>query len=289
MSGSSCTAMRTEFLEALRDRMSPVTSAAVHAHLAECAACAEEFRALREVWHRLPSSADALPPSLLRDSLLARARQVAEQPEGVLRSFWAAVKGLVAPVGVGAAAAFGIVSLIHLRGAMAPLDHMGVVAAGLALAALIATVVGALWRSTASGRLRAILLGSVGALGGYLALTAVSPIPDTVQLCRVFLFHNGVMSTGEMCLVYLAVAMLYAGLPIGLAAYAWGGADSDWRSGLAEAAVFALLAAPTLLLQTGFGEWMITLTLLAGFVGGALAGGLAGTWARVRWLVGTTG
>jgi hypothetical protein len=45
---------------------------------------------------------------------------------------------------------------------------------------------------------------------------------------------------------------------------------------LAEAAVFALLAAPTLLLQTGFGEWIITLTLLAGFVGGAVAGGLAG-------------
>lgn len=129
---------------------------------------------------------------------------------------------------------------------------------------------------------RAVFAGSLAALGGYVVLTLISPIPDTVELCRVTLFRNAAMSMGELCLVYLAVAALYSGLPVGVAAYLWPGSGHRWSAGLAEGAVFALLAAPTFLMQSGSRQWLITSTALAGLVLGSLAGGLFGSRVRVR-------
>ncbi|MBI4513903.1 MAG: hypothetical protein HY702_07310 [Gemmatimonadetes bacterium] len=133
---------------------------------------------------------------------------------------------------------------------------------------------------------RAVFAGSLGALGGYAVLTLISPIPDTVELCRVTLLRNAAMSMGELCLVYVAVAALYSGLPVGVAAYLWPGSQDRWGAGLAEAAVFALLAAPTFLMQSGSREWLITSTALAGLVLGSLGGGLFGSWVRVRRFAG---
>lgn len=129
---------------------------------------------------------------------------------------------------------------------------------------------------------RAVFAGSLGALGGYVVLTLISPIPDTVELCRVALFRNSAMSMGELCLVYVAVAVLYSGLPVGVAAYLWPGSGDRWRAGLAKAAIFALLAAPTFLVQSGSLGWLITSTVLAGLVLGSFAGGLFGSWVRLR-------
>ena len=137
------------------------------------------------------------------------------------------------------------------------------------------------WRNVDRPRLRAVLLGAVGALGGYVLLTAISPISDTVRICQVELFRSVPMSLGEICLVYLAVAVLYAGVPMGISAYMVRRANT-WRAGLAEAGIFALLVLPTAVLQMGLEEWFITLTVLAGLLAGALAGGLGGTWFRLR-------
>lgn len=283
-----CTEARLAFLDLLGERLSPEGWAEVEAHVTECSRCARELDSLRAVWNALPAPDMAIPPAAARASALAYARHPGEQAESVLRGLWGAVRGVAVPATLGAAAAAVVVLLMHVRGAMAPLSHPAVVAVSLALAASLAVVAGGLWRSVTPKAVRAILLGSIGALGGYLLLTVISPISDTVQICRLALFRDAPMSLGEICLVYLAVALLYAGVPMGVAAYA-GGAELTWRAGLVEAVIFALVAAPTAVLQLGFEEWFITLTVLAGLGAGSLAGGLGGTWIRFHRMAGAAG
>lgn len=284
-----CSEIRLELLEWLQERLSPEEEARVEAHVARCAGCAGELDALSDAWCGLPELESLSPPASLRGKVLAYARANARVSDSLLGGVWKAVRAVAIPVAVGTGGAAVLVVLMHLRGAMAPLDHPTLVTLSLALAASIAAVAGGLWRSVTPRTVRAVLLGSVVALGGYLLLTVISPIPDTVQICRVALFRNVPMSLGEVCLVYLAVAVLYAGVPMGLAAYAGGAVGRTWRARLVEATIFALLAAPTVVLQVGVGEVVITLTVLAGLVAGSLIGGLGGNWVRSRHTLAATG
>jgi len=283
-----CSDLRLEFLDLLQGTLSPDRRAYVVAHAGECLECARELQSLREAWDALPEPTSLLPSPAIRRSALAYARTHAREREGSgespLGALWEAVRGVMTPVAVGAGATAILVLTLHLRGAMAPLDHMSTVLLSLALAAAIALASAGLLRGAAPHRVQTILLGGLWGVGGYLVLSLINPIPDTVQICRVAVFRAVTMSLGQVCLVYLGVAMLYAAVPMALATYLErpAGADSVWRTGLAEAVVFTLLAAPTLILQLGMEEKFITLTALAGLPLGALVGGLGGTWARGR-------
>lgn len=126
---------------------------------------------------------------------------------------------------------------------------------------------------------RAVLLGGLAAMGGYLVLTLLHPIPSTVEFCQLRIFRDPAMSLGQVCLVYAAVAALYAGVPVGVTAYLSPAGGDGWRVGLAEAVVFTLLALPVLGLQFGLENVAITATVLAGVALGAAAGGVAGALA----------
>ncbi len=123
---------------------------------------------------------------------------------------------------------------------------------------------------------RAALLGGLASMGGYLVLSLLHPIPSTVEFCRVSVLGDPAMTPGQICLVYAGVAALYAGVPVGVTAYLSSAGKDGWRVGLAEAAVFTLLALPVLVLQFGLQDAVITLTVLAGLASGAVAGGLVG-------------
>jgi len=128
-----------------------------------------------------------------------------------------------------------------------------------------------LWRAV-----RPAALPAVAALGAYLLLSLLHPIPSTVEFCQLRIFRDPAMSLGQICLVYAGVAALYAGVPVGVAAYLSSSGHGGWKVGLAEGAVFTLLALPVLGLQFGLAEVVITATVLAGVALGAVVGGVAG-------------
>ncbi|MFQ5690839.1 MAG: zf-HC2 domain-containing protein [Gemmatimonadota bacterium] len=290
------TEIRLELLDLLLGSSPPERKAELEAHVAECPDCAAELRDLLEAWNGLPQVTRVPPPPGVRAEALKYARVQAGESQPVLRAVWDAVRGVAGPVALGGTGAAAIVAALHLRGGMAPLDHPSAVALSLALAAVIALASAGLLRGAAPRRVRTVLTGSLGGLGGYVILTLLSPIPDTVEICRIAVFRDLAMSLGEICLVYLGVALLYAGVPMALAAYAGAGearaeeedAGLPWRRGLAEAAIFTLLSVPILVLQTGLEEMAITMTALAGLVLGAVVGGFSGTWARARRGLGAT-
>lgn len=261
----------------------PEAPAEVRAHPAGCSSCAEELRLLREAWGSLPAEAeiDARPPAAVRDHVLAYADRAARRRGRALTGLWQAVRGVVQPVAASAAVALGMIAGLHLRGGIAPLGETALAGLSLSLAVALAAAAGGLWRSRAPGAVRAILVGALAALGGYFLLTLVSPVPRTVEICRIALVRDAAMSMGELCLVYLAVAAGYAGLPLAAAAYLGPGPAKPW---LAQALAFSVLALPILVLQAGLQEWAITLTAVAGLVLGALGGARLGEGARRRRL-----
>lgn len=126
---------------------------------------------------------------------------------------------------------------------------------------------------------RAALLGGLASLGGYLILSLLHPIPSTVEFCQLRIFRDPAMSLGQVCLIYAAVAALYAGLPVAVAAYLSPVDGDGWRLGLAEGAAFTLLALPVLGLQFGLDDAVITATVVGGLAVGAAAGGITGSLA----------
>lgn len=259
-------------------------SARLRAHVDACPACRRELEELREVWTRLPPSAAMPPPPGLRRAVLAESRAVGE-PAGVpARRMWRPLRRVALSVGLGAAGAGAVVLSLGLRGSLSVTDPVATAWLALALAAGLAVVAHGLIERVLPPGVGGVLAASLATFTGYVVLSLVQPVPETVEFCRVSVLGADALSRGSLCLVYLGVAALYGGAPAGLAAWRWADRPSPWPTGLAVAAIFALLAAPFLGLHLGLEDLVLTASALLGLTVGALGGNLAGGLARrLRW------
>ena len=279
-----CRDTRAELVNLIAGRLSPHAREHVEGHLAECSACADEYQLVRMTWSVLPEDVEVVPPAAVRERVLAYAeKQAAALASVTTASEWRRVAPAMA---IGFAVAIAVVQLVRLRGAIAPLSEQTVAVLSLSFAALAAVVAGGVFRSRLPRATRSILMGAVGSLGGYLLLTLVLPATDTVHICGDLVFGSVGLSLGQLCSVYLFVTVFYAAIPMATVAYATGGTRPG-RRGVMEAAVFALLTAPLLLLQAGFDIWLVPLTVVLGFAGGAVMGELVGHRARL-WVLETS-
>lgn len=282
----ACKEVRSRFPDVLGGESSGEELGRVEAHVDRCPACSEELRAMERAWRAFPPGPVLRPSATVRRVVLEDARRAVNadvrEPSGSPVSLWEAVRRLAAPVGGGVVAALLVVLLLHVRGAAAPLSPMEAVAASLAFAAVLATAAGGILHSPAAAGVRGIFAGALGSVGGYVVLTLLSPISETVELCRVTVLGGSELGLTQLCLVYLGVAALYAGAPMAVAAYLQPDGERRWSTGALQGAVFTLLAAPVVVLQFGTAEWMITGTGLLGLALGAVAGGAVGSWVRGR-------
>lgn len=279
---SGCDEIRSEFPALLTGEIPNGLLEAVKGHLIVCPPCAEELRDLEQTWNAMPAAAELSLPSAVRERVLAYGRRPMSVPIAPVRSVWKAIRGSVALLSLAVGSALVVLVSLHLRGALNLSGEPGAVPASVFFAAALAVALGALSRSRAPSYARAVLGGALGALGGYVLLSLISPIGQTVRFCRLTLFRGAVMSMGELCVLYAAMAILYGGVPMGIAAYLWRGRARDWRVGAVEAAIFVILVAPILLLQSVSEGWVITFTVLAALAVGSIAGGVTGSLARPR-------
>jgi hypothetical protein len=230
----------------------------------------------------MPEAVEGNAPVTAREAVLRYAGRAVATRGAPLVSAWATARELLAPVGLGAAATVVLLVLLTLRGAVAEMTPQGVATASVTLSVALALVLGTLTRPSTSRTARSLFLGALGGLAGCVALNLLMPLSAALRLCRHSLLGEGSMSIWEVCLVYFVIVTLYAGVPLAIAAYAWSGKDAGWRGGLAEAAVFAILATPLFLLQAGFGSLLVTGSVVLGLAAGSLAGGVGGVWIRAR-------
>lgn len=283
-----CGRDRTELTELLRGDLPPERGDELRTHVEACEACAAELRELRAAWSRLgdPALAEVEPPAFVREAVLGRARSAVASPRPLWAELRVRARQFAAPVVLGVVASGLIVAALEVRGLLAVEGAWPTAALSLALGGLLAVLAGAA-RRTPVRAVRSVLVASAAAFGGYVALTVALPIPETVEFCRVRLLAAPELSMSSLCLIYLTIAVLYAGLPAGLAAYVWSDRDWPWAGVLAEAALFVLLAVPVLALHFGTAELLLGLSALVGLAAGALSGGAAGRWVRRRRLSGT--
>lgn len=283
---SGCEDIRARFPDLLGGAAPSEEGGAVEEHLARCPDCSRELRALEAAWRTLPPGLELRAPTEARRIVVEYARRAvdahAREPSTFYRRLGVGVRGLAGPVALGAGAALLVVSLLHLRGAAVELPPVGTAAVSLAFAAILAAAAGGVLQSGASREVRGIFSGALGSLGGYVVLTLLSPISETVEFCRVTVLGGPELGLTQLCLVYLGVAALYAGAPMAVGAYLQPEGVRRWSTGALQGAVFTLLAAPVVVLQFGTAEWMITGTGLLGLALGAVAGGAAGSWVRGR-------
>ncbi len=285
---NDCQELSNRLLDLLTGDVEPRDEARLRAHLEGCSSCTSELQELRAGWDRLPGVIDVDPPVALRERVLTHAGTAIDRPSSILAEMKDSMRELAAPVLAGAAGALALITLAYFRGALARLSQPLVVALSLALATGLALAVGGFLRARMRPATRAVLTGSLAALGGYVLLTAALPISDTVHFCGLVLFGSLRLSLGQLCLTYLSVAALYSGIPMAIAAYVWGGPSDGNRVGLAEGLVFTILAAPLVLLQSGFEPWVVPLGAVLGFGIGAVAGRFAGRWTH-SWVLGGAG
>lgn len=251
-------------------------------HARGCAACREELEALREGWTELPDSAAVSPPAWLRERVLAEARSPAgsRAPETARsgQTLWR----VALSAGLGAAGAGLVVLALGLRGDLTVTDPVAAAWLAVFLAGGLGVVGYGLAEERTGPGLRGLLAASLATFVGYTALNLLQPLPAAVDFCRVSVLGGGELSRGSLCLVYLGVAALYAGVPAGLAGWRWDGRRPGRTTGLAVAAVFAVLAAPFLGLQLGMADLILTVSAFVGLALGALGGGLVGGLARRR-------
>lgn len=279
---TACDRIRSTFPDFLQERPGSRAATDVEDHLRACPECEAEWDAVQTSWNALPGSMDADPPARVREAILSRAGRAVEARVGVAGALLRSVRREGRPILIGVGAAALVLGGLALRGGLAPVGPATLVGKGLFLGAALAVVVTALLDRKTPSAVRSVLMGGVGALGGYVLLTMVSPIPGSVEFCRVTLLGAPPLAIHQLCLIYLVVAAVYAGLPMAAAVYFWTDGGEGMRAGLMAAGVFLVLAAPSLLLQVGLGEWVIGLTLLGGAALGSLLGAAGGSWARSR-------
>lgn len=251
-------------------------------HARGCADCREELEALRESWTELAAAAAVSPPARLRERVLAQARASVDAPAPGPGRPWRALRRVTLSVGLGAAGAGLVVLALGLRGHLTVTDPVAAAWFAVLLAAGLGVVSYGLAEKRTAPELRGLLAASLATFVGYTALSLLQPIPAAVDFCRVSVLGGGELSRGSLCLVYLGVAALYAGVPAGLSGWRWDGRRPGWSTGLAVAGLFVLLAAPFLGLQLGLADLILTVSALVGLALGALAGGLVGGLARRR-------
>lgn len=280
---ADCRIDRTELTGLLAAGRAPERETELLAHVESCDECARELRTLRETWKSLPDLREAAPPAALRRMVLAHARGAVAAPRTLVSEIRQGVRPFATPVLLGAAGTALVVAALGLRGLLAV--EGAAVAAGLSLAlgALLALAAGVA-RRTPVRTVRSLLVATLVAFGGYVALVLAVPIPETVEFCRVRLLPAPEVSMASLCLLYVGVAVLYAGLPAGVAGYLWADREWRWSTALAGALLLVVLAAPVLGLHFGLQNAILGASVLAGVALGALSGGAAGGWLRRRTL-----
>lgn len=276
---SDCSRTRAELVRLLRDEPPAGGRRALREHVEACPACAAELEALEATWTDLPPAPRGAPPGDRRRRVLAYARRAAREPSGVAR-LWGRVRPLALPAAGGVVVAVAVVAALALGPGLAIDRHPPVLALGLALAVLVSAAVGGLSTADPRRTTRSVLLGGLGTLAGYLALSLLQPIPDAVEFCQLRVLGDPDMSAGRVCVVYAAVSGLYAGLPAAGAVWWWAPPWDGWRVALSAAGVFSVMALPVLGLQLGASDLVVTATVAGGLALGAAAGGLAGGAAR---------
>lgn len=287
----TCEQAQTELVVYLAGNLRAQTQVELDEHLAGCAACAAELAQLQGAWRRLGLWQDQAMPAHLAPRISERARHALQEEArgwGLLgeRKRLTSFLEPLAPFGMGLATAIISAVILSSRLNLEHVPHLALTTAGALWTALYGLVFYLFMLGTKKGLAswKFMAQASLVAVGIFLLLTAISPLPSSMRFCSNFRLTQPFIERLSVAGSFFVFGGLYAMIPMGIAAYLTASRRSNGAllRGSLAGAMFVLLLAPSIFLQCA----PFALGTLVGWFGGALVGsivgGSIGYWMRFR-------
>lgn len=287
----SCQNIQNEMMEFLGNELSGDKQKAFKLHLTHCVSCAETVKEFESVWKTLDASKDQPVPESIKARILSNAREVAFVANGNLTlNLWGSLKGLLksmTPIFMGLLTTTVFALILSFRIDLELIHPLGLTVAGALWTGLFALVfyLFSIGSSQKEPSWKFLAQASLIAVGIFLLLTFINPLPHSVRFCSNYQLTQPLierLSTGG---AYFIFGSLYALIPMAIAAYLSAserGKNPILRGSLAGG-MFMLLLTPGIFLQCA----PFALGMVLGWFGGALVGsvigGAIGYWIRYRF------
>ena len=256
-------------------------------HIEQCDACAANVQEMQRVWSTLDEVAEQPVPESLQTRILEIGREALSPAS--LSGFWEGLKHQLAPL---RPLLMGLLTTMVLAGSLSlRIDFDLIPPLGL-------TVAGALWTGLFAVVFYLFSLGSrqhepswkflaqasLVAVGIFLIITFISPLPHSVRFCSQNQLTQPLMERLSVGGAYFLFGALYALLPMGIAAYlsASRRGKNPFLRGSLAGVMFMMLLIPGIFLQCAPFALGVVLGWFGGALVGSLAGGVIGYWIRYR-------
>jgi hypothetical protein len=287
----TCEEFQLEAVALLAGQLSSEKKKIVEEHLESCAACAEEVKQLRSSWDALDVWQEQPLPAHIAAGLSKKARlaveEASEKPRLLqeLKRLAGSLEPL-APFGMGLVTAIASAIILSSRLSLEHVPHLALTTTGALWTALYGLVFYLFMLGTKKGiaSWRYMAQASLVAVGIFLLLTIVSPLPSSVRFCSNFRLTQPFIERLSVGGSFFFFGALYALIPMGIASYLTASrrVNGVLLRGSMAGGMFVLLVAPSIFLQCA----PFALGTLVGWFGGALVGsvigGSLGYWMRFR-------
>jgi hypothetical protein len=286
-----CQESQKNLMNFLTGYLSEEQKKAFEAHVSQCSSCAREAQNFQFVWNAMDAWEEQAVPEKIKEKILSTAGQsVVAARENVWATSLASLKTLLkpmAPVAMGLVAAVSSAAILSSKVNLSAIHPLGLTAVGAlwtGLYAILFYFVFAFSRREASSW-RAFAQASLVAVGIFLGLTLISPVPSSVQFCRYYSVTQPVIERLSVGGAFFLIGALYALIPMGIAAFLSGSRTGQHplARGSMAGVMFVLLLAPSIYLQCAPFALGVLLVWFGGALVGSVLGGVLGYWVRYRF------
>lgn len=285
---TTCQQFQQELVALLAENLSPEQKSQIERHTQTCSACAVELDELRNAWQSLDIWQEQPLPNALATSIVEQAHAAVQTPvvATAVRKRWNERFLPIAPFGMGLVTAIATAAILSLRVNLDLIHPLGLTVAGALWTGLYGLVfyLFSIGRRQEETSWKFLGQASLVAVGIFLLLTFLSPVPSSVRFCSNYALTQPFVERLSIGGTYGLFGFFYAMVPMAIASYfsAKRCGNSPILRGSLAGGVFVLLLAPSIFLQCA----PFALGVLIGWFGGALAGsvvgGAIGYWVRYK-------
>jgi hypothetical protein len=287
---TTCQQFQQELVALLAENLSPEQKSQMEGHAQTCSACAAELEELRGVWNSMEIWQEQPLPNSLATSIVEQAHAAGQTPVVAMavRKRWNERFLPIAPFGMGLVTAIATAAILSLRTNLDLIHPLGLTVAG----ALWTVLYGVVFYLFAIGQRqdetswKFLGQASLVAVGIFLLLTFISPVPSSVRFCSNYALTQPFVEKLSIGGRYFLFGSFYAMIPMAIASYLSASSalrrNSPILRGSLAGGMFVMLLAPSIFLQCA----PFALGVLLGWFGGALVGsivgGAIGYWVRCK-------
>lgn len=288
----TCEQIQQSLATYLNDELSQTQRSMVENHIKGCTNCSAALRETQEVCQALEVWDDQPVPMDLALSITNKAHaaitpEIGSSTTEKVFKWWQPGSIPVMPLGLGLAAALLSAVIVGTRSDYELLHPIALIAAGALWVVLYSLVFSLFSIGQKSGHapMKFFAQATLVAGGMFLLLTYVNPVPDSITFCSNYYLTQPIVERVSIGGSYFLFGGLYALIPMGMAAFfsAHRKEKSPLLHGSIAGGMFALLLAPSIIMQCAPFALGVLLGWFGGAIVGSIIGGAMGYWLRLKF------